>query len=151
MTHYWIHTAIFALSSFGRGYLPQAQHKAQQSGCDSVRSGATWCDEGRAAQQTTKRPKPKRGASLCEICRVFTGNSKMGPLGLEPTAEFYPTEVAASTSVICPACGAARALHFSRSGWLNLASIDPDLLSVVLAWERISSPIRNAIVGFATS
>jgi hypothetical protein len=45
--------------------------------------------------------------------------------------------------------GAARALHFPRSGWLGLASIDPNLLTVVLAWEKISEPIRRAIVGLA--
>jgi hypothetical protein len=44
-------------------------------------------------------------------------------LGLEPAAEFHPTEVAASTSVICAECGAARALHFGPSNWLDLASL----------------------------
>jgi len=71
---------------------------------------------------------------------------ELGPLGLEPTIGFYATDGAASTSVICPECGAARALHIPRSGWLDLSSIDPDLLSVVLGWEEISKPIRDAIL-----
>gem|GEM_PF-6637851 len=70
----------------------------------------------------------------------------MGPLGLEPTIEFYPKGRAASTSVICEQCGAARALHLGRSNWLDLASIDPDLLSVVLGWEKISEPIQKSIL-----
>jgi hypothetical protein len=73
----------------------------------------------------------------------------VGPLGLEPSAEFYRTDDAASSSVIREACGAARALHSGRPNWLDLASIDTDLLSVVLAWERISEPIRKAILSLA--
>jgi hypothetical protein len=62
----------------------KAQRKAQHTRVVLVRDRATWCDERPVAQQTAKRPKPQRGASLCEICRVFTGNLKLGPLGLEP-------------------------------------------------------------------
>jgi hypothetical protein len=75
----------------------------------------------------------------------------MGPLGLEPTADSYPTEKAPCTSVICPECGAARALHSGRSNWLDLSSIDTELLSVVLAWEKISEPNRKAILRLASS
>jgi hypothetical protein len=82
---------------------------------------------------------------LCEISRVFTGKFKMGPLGLEPTAEFYRTDDGASTSAICPECGAALALQSGRSNWLDLSSIDAGLLSVVLAWEKISDPIRKEL------
>jgi hypothetical protein len=72
-------------------------------------------------------------------------------LGLEPTAEFYPRDNAASTSVICEKCRAAPALHSGRSAWLDLSSIATDLLGVVLAWEKISDPIRKAIVSLAKS
>ncbi len=71
--------------------------------------------------------------------------------GLEPTAGFYSTDDDVSTSVICPECGAARALHSGRSNWLDLSSVDADLLSVVLVWEKISGPIRKAIVSLMES
>jgi hypothetical protein len=45
---------------------------------------------------------------------------------------------------------AATALHFGRSNWLDLSSVDADLLSVVLAWEKISHPIRKAIAALST-
>ena len=70
-------------------------------------------------------------------------------LGLEPTAEFYPRDDTASTSAICEKCRAAPALHSGRSTWLDLASVDANLLSVVLAWDKISEPIRKMIVQLA--
>jgi hypothetical protein len=51
----------------------------------------------------------------------------------------------------CEQCRAAPALHFPHSEWLDPASIDADLLTVVLAWEKISGPIRKAIVALAES
>ena len=43
-------------------------------------------------------------------------------------------------------CRAAWARMYSgRSNWLDLSSIDADLLSVVLAWEKISGPVRKRI------
>lgn len=75
----------------------------------------------------------------------------MGLLGLEPTPDFYPTDNPISTSVICPECGAARALHSGRPNWLDLASVDADLLSVVVAWENMSAAIRKAILALVQS
>jgi len=39
--------------------------------------------------------------------------------------------------VNCEQCRAAPALHFGRPNWLELSSVDADLLGVVLAWEKI--------------
>jgi hypothetical protein len=74
------------------------------------------------------------------------GFAELGPLGLEPTAEFHPKDDTTSGCVSCQECRAARALHFGRSNWLDLSSVDADLLSVVLGWGKIPEPIRKAIV-----
>lgn len=48
-------------------------------------------------------------------------------------------------------CGAAPALHSDVTKRLAMASVDADLLSVVLAWEKIADPIRKAIVTLVES
>jgi hypothetical protein len=78
-------------------------------------------------------------------------NAAKKPLGLEPTDEYDRTEDTTMTSVICQNCRAARALHSGHTHWLDLSSIDADLLSVVLGWEKISEPIRKAVIALMES
>ena len=66
--------------------------------------------------------------------------------GIEPAGDFALTAETVCDCVNCELGRAAPALHSGRSAWLDLSSIDADLLSVVFAWEKISGPIRTAIV-----
>ena len=74
----------------------------------------------------------------------------MEAAGIEPAGDFDLTTEVVCDCVNCQEGRAAPALHSGRSAWLDLSSIDADLLSVVLAWEKISGPIRKAIVSLAT-
>src|SRR5262249_52516222 len=75
---------------------------------------------------------------------------RMEAAGIEPARDL--------DGIINPSCACGKceewpartALHSPPAGWLDLASLDADLLSVVLAWERMSEPIRKAIVTLAT-
>lgn len=71
--------------------------------------------------------------------------------GIEPATDFAVTTETLSDCCNCGICGAAQALHSERLNWLNVASIDADLLSVVLAWEGLPSPIQNAIKALVKS
>jgi len=71
--------------------------------------------------------------------------------GIEPACDCGGTNEAVCDCVNCEACRAAPALHSAFSNWLDLSSLDADLLSVVLAWEKISEPIRKAIVTLAVA
>ena len=70
----------------------------------------------------------------------------MEAAGIEPAFDSDGIIKPACACGNCEECRAALALHFGRSIWLDLSSIDADLLSVVLAWENLSEPIRNAIL-----
>jgi hypothetical protein len=96
-------------------------------------------------------PKRRNPFDLCRKLLAVADNpeSTAALLGLEPTGEFYRTDEAASTSENCRECRAALALHSACTRWLDLSSIDADLLSVVLAWENISERIRAGIVVLA--
>jgi hypothetical protein len=73
---------------------------------------------------------------------------KMGAV-IEPAGEIDASK--------CEHCGcecdsipfAANMLHFWRSKWLELASCDAELHTVICAWERLSTVTRKAIVAFA--
>ncbi len=71
--------------------------------------------------------------------------------GIEPASDFDGTAETPCDCVKCKDARAAQALHLGRSNWLDLSSIDADLLTVVLAWEKISEPIRKAIVSLVES
>ena len=72
-------------------------------------------------------------------------------LGIEPAICFDGTNEAVCDCVNCAQCRAARALHSGNSNWLDLASIDADLLSVVLAWGKLSEPVRKGICALVHS
>ncbi len=69
----------------------------------------------------------------------------MGPLGLEPTQRIDTSNGQLANCVNDEEARAAPALHFRRLDWLELSSIDADLLSVVLAWEKIRGSVRKEI------
>ncbi len=71
--------------------------------------------------------------------------------GIEPASNVYGKTERACDCANCEECLAASALHSGRPNWLDLSAIDADLLNVVLAWEKISNPICNAIVTLAQS
>jgi hypothetical protein len=75
----------------------------------------------------------------------------MEAAGIEPASNFDLTTATTCDCVNCEQCGAAPALHSRRSNWLDLASIDADLLSVVLAWEELSDPIQKGICALVRS
>jgi hypothetical protein len=72
-------------------------------------------------------------------------------VGIEPACESDGTNGGACDSVNREKGRGAPAPHFVRSNWLDLSSVDADLLSVVLAWEKISGPIRKAIIALVES
>ena len=76
---------------------------------------------------------------------------KVEDRGVEPLKDSAATSDADSTSVDCEACRAARALHLGDADWLQLSSLDADLQSVLLAWERLPEPIRRAILALVES
>lgn len=71
--------------------------------------------------------------------------------GTSPTDYLSVTAEATCDCVKCDACGAARALQTGDINCRLLASVDANLLSVVLAWANLSQPIRKAIIGLAMS
>lgn len=71
--------------------------------------------------------------------------------GIEPACDSDGIIKADYACGNCEQCRAAPALHFGRPNWLDLSSIDSDLQSVVVAWEKISKPIRKAILALVQS
>ena len=78
-------------------------------------------------------------------------NTKMEAAGIEPTCEIDGTTEAICDCVNCEKCRAAPALHSGGFKSLPVSSVDADLLSIVLAWEKISGPIRKAILSLVES
>ena len=76
---------------------------------------------------------------------------QMEAAGIEPASDFDENAEVVCDCGNCEQCRAALALYSERPTWLNLSSVDADLLSVVLAWEKISPPIRMAILGLVES
>jgi hypothetical protein len=75
----------------------------------------------------------------------------MEAAGIEPAQEIDASDERLSNCVSEGESRAAPALHCGGANWLDLSSIDADLLSVVLAWGKISEPIRNCIVALVQS
>ena len=71
--------------------------------------------------------------------------------GIEPAKKSDASDAQLSNCVDQDQARAAPALHFGRPNWLDRASIDADLLSVVLAWKILSEPIRKAILALVHS
>jgi hypothetical protein len=65
---------------------------------------------------------------------------------IEPSFDFAATGQLPCGCVICEECRAARALHFRRTEWLELASSDADLQRVIATWGNLPEPIRRAIL-----
>lgn len=69
-------------------------------------------------------------------------------------AGFQDRSLSAATSLseqdLCEKCRLVGA-QFGAREFPCLAAIDADLLDVVLAWESISAPIRNAILALVHS
>lgn len=86
---------------------------------------------------------------MAEFKLLYTAAWKVA--GIEPACDFDGKNERICDCVNCETCRAALALHSGGSNRLDLSSIDADLLSVVLAWQKISTPIRNAILGLARS
>jgi hypothetical protein len=76
---------------------------------------------------------------------------KVEAAGIEPAHEIDANDEKVSDCVTRVEPRAAPALHSGRPDWLELSSLDADLQSVVLAWEKISEPIRNCIVALVYS
>jgi hypothetical protein len=72
-------------------------------------------------------------------------------MGIEPTNDFYATDDAVSTSVICPKCRVGRALRSGHTKWLYLTSVDSELTRAALAWENNSQTIRNAVLALTNT
>lgn len=69
--------------------------------------------------------------------------------GFIPLADCDATDDAICDCVKCEVDRAAWALQTGDINCQLLASADPDLLSVVLAWEKISEPMRKVIGALA--
>ena len=72
-------------------------------------------------------------------------------MGFEPTCNSAASNNAACACEKCQAARAALALHSGCFKWLESALIDADLRKVIVAWDRLSGPIRDAMLALVRS
>jgi hypothetical protein len=61
----------------------------------------------------------------------------VGATGFEPANDFERNDSAPCSCADCEMCSAAHALQFGGFRWLEVASRDAELHSVILAWEQL--------------
>lgn len=71
--------------------------------------------------------------------------------GIEPARNSDGTQDLYCNCVEGKAGRAVNTLHLGCPDWLRLSSLDTDLQSVVLAWDKLSEPIRRAILALIES
>jgi hypothetical protein len=65
--------------------------------------------------------------------------------GIEPPSTNDGTDLGQKSCELCQGCCAAPALHFEGTQRQLLASIDPDLQTVMSGWNRLPDAVRAAI------
>lgn len=75
----------------------------------------------------------------------------MEAAGVEPAGDIAVNDAAATPCGICPACGAALALHGPVTALQQPAQPDAELQRLIAAWDALPAHLRAAITAIAAS